>query len=253
MSQRTRVRTSDAAPSAAPDRSKTFTQVEGATPLDHAAPSSPAGRAPATPKRRQAAAPTASGVQESPGPSVTPEPAESPELAHAPAAVTAHPLGAEPGLAVGSATLARALRAVADALDRDPALAERVARAVDGAGQMEAAGEAHAVASPTPPTPPSPVEPEHDGAAPVAKIGRRFRPTLVTGVDDALGPGVPDPFAIRAQRGEEGLREALATLRLGSLRAMMREYRLDPSGRLSGVNDADKLRARIMTATKRPR
>jgi hypothetical protein len=81
-------------------------------------------------------------------------------------------------------------------------------------------------------------------------IGRSFHPTIVTGVDDALGPGVPDPFSLRERLGEAGLREALATLRLGSLRAIIRQHGLDAKGALSKVNDAEKLRAHILAKTR---
>jgi hypothetical protein len=66
-----------------------------------------------------------------------------------------------------------------------------------------------------------------------------------------LGPGVPDPFALRERLGEDGLREALADLRLGTLRAIVREHRLDPEGTLAGQNDDAKFRALILRATKR--
>ena len=122
--------------------------------------------------------------------------------------------------------LARALRAVAAELERDPALARRVASAI--------AGEAD-VASPA-------------GDEPAVTIGREFHPSIVTGVAPDLGAGILDPFALRARLGPDGLREALESLRLGSLRAMVREYKLDPGGRLSALNDAAKLRERIIQA-----
>jgi hypothetical protein len=135
--------------------------------------------------------------------------------------------------------LARALRAVATELERDPALAERVAHAINAAS-----------ATPTPPAAPS-VASASEPAAPT--IGRHFRPTIVTGVAETLGPGVPDPFALRARLGETGLREALASLRLGSLRAIVRQHGLDPAGGLSKLNDAEKLRAHILAATRKGR
>jgi hypothetical protein len=70
----------------------------------------------------------------------------------------------------------------------------------------------------------------------------------VTGVAPDLGAGVPDPFELRARLGADGLRQALESLRLGSLRAIVREHKLDPGGRLSTLNDAAKLRERIMRA-----
>ncbi len=89
--------------------------------------------------------------------------------------------------------LARALRAMAAELERDPALARRVA------GAMRAP-----LFGGDPPL----SEPEaSDGAAgdapaqPIRRGGKAFKPKLVTGAAPALGPGVPDPFALREQLG----------------------------------------------------
>ncbi|HEX9038136.1 MAG TPA: hypothetical protein VF808_14220 [Ktedonobacterales bacterium] len=135
--------------------------------------------------------------------------------------------------------LARALRAVADELERDPALARRVAWAMGI--EAPTSGSGHSVAGPREAT--SDVE-----ETPATTIGRTFHPTIVTGVAPDLGVGVPDPFDLCVRLGPEGLREALESLRLGSLRAIVREHHLDPSGRLSKVNDAGKLRERIVQA-----
>jgi hypothetical protein len=149
----------------------------------------------------------------------------------------------ESGETLSPDELARALRAVAAELERDPVLARRVA----GAMRAPLSGGA----------PPS-SEPElADGAAgdppsqPIRRAGKAFKPKLVTGAAPALGPGVPDPFALREQLGEDGLRAALADLRLGTLRAIVREHRLDPTGQLAGQNDDAKFRALILQATKR--
>lgn len=131
--------------------------------------------------------------------------------------------------------LARALRAMATEIERDPALAQRVAQAISGAPGA------------TPTAPPDAAAAE--SAAP--SIGRSFHPTIVTGVAETLGPGVPDPFALRQRLGEDGLRDALASLRLGSLRAIIRQHGLDPRGGLSKLNDAAKLRAHILAATRK--
>lgn len=135
--------------------------------------------------------------------------------------------------------LARALRAVATELERDPALAKRVAQAINDVA------------------PPAPAESvsesvETPEALPVPPIvGRKFRPTIVTGVAEDLGPGVPDPFALRAKLGEAKLKEALASLRMGSLRAIIRQHGLDRDGSLIAINDAAKLRAHILAATRK--
>lgn len=153
----------------------------------------------------------------------------SAKAAYAPAAASAgdqHPLAPD--------VIARTLRAVADELERDPALAQRVA-----AG----AGYAAATTSPSPTTPPATPDV-------LTTRQRTFRPRLVTGPDAALAPGIPDPFALRAERGEAGLRAVLEELRLGTLRAIIRAHHLDPAGRLARQNDAARLRAAILDAVK---
>ena len=78
--------------------------------------------------------------------------------------------------------------------------------------------------------------------------GKTFKPRIITGAAPELGMGIPDPFALRARLGERGLRAALDELRLGTLRAIVREHKLDPKGRLKGVNDEQKLRELILAA-----
>ncbi len=126
--------------------------------------------------------------------------------------------------------LARTLRAVAAELERDPHLATRIADSLKA--------DAPAV--------PVPAEFKPDVVR--APSARTFRPTLVTGASPSLGPGVPDPFALHEILGEVGLRETLADLRLGTLRAILREHRIDPAGKLSRLNDAGKLRDAICAA-----
>ncbi len=58
--------------------------------------------------------------------------------------------------------------------------------------------------------------------------------------------GVPCP-------GCRWSRAALDELRLGSLRAIVREHKLDPSGKLAQQNDAEKLRAAILKAARKRR
>lgn len=181
--------------------------------------------------------------------SATPRRGKSAAKATVPAAAeTAAETERGEGLPLSPDALARALRAVATELERDPALAQRVAQAISETPAAAAPSEqrrestrASAKRSRTR------EEPAEEPAPP--SIGRSFHPTIVTGVDDALGPGVPDPFALRERLGEAGLREALATLRLGSLRAIIRLHGLDAKGALSKVNDAEKLRAHILAKT----
>lgn len=138
-------------------------------------------------------------------------------------------------------SLARTLRAVADELERDPELARRVAgrlspteisaALVSGAASLKQLPE---------PADTAPVKPRRSSRSPRAR--------LVPGTDANLGAGIPDPFALYARLGKDGLREALADLRLGTLRAIIREHHLDPAGALSGVNEAGKLRTAILKA-----
>jgi hypothetical protein len=138
-----------------------------------------------------------------------------------------NPKGTETELAVRPETLARTLRAVAAELERDPELARRISGALATSHSEE-----------------SQVAPEPEASVPA------FRPRLITGTSPDLGPGIPDPFRLWATRGEKGLRAALEELRLGSLRAIIREYNLAPQGK-STHNDAAKLRALILEAVAR--
>ncbi|MBF6590327.1 MAG: hypothetical protein IVW57_07325 [Ktedonobacterales bacterium] len=145
---------------------------------------------------------------------------------------------ATPAPEVSAEELARLLRAVAGELERDPHLARRVAVA------MRPSSEETAPAGATAPVAPPPTS----EAAPLASGGHSFRPRLITGAAPGLGPGVPDPFALRARLGAAGLHAVLEELRLGTLRAMVREHGLDPTGRLTSQNDPAKLRALILAA-----
>jgi hypothetical protein len=140
--------------------------------------------------------------------------------------------------ALSPQTLARTLRAVADELERDPELARRVSNALaSGTPQItpETAVAQDETTTNTPSTPSAPT----------------FRPRLIPGTSPELGPGIPDPFLLLSRRGEKGLRAALDDLRLGTLRAIIREYHLDPQGKLIRQNDAGKLRKAIMEAVVR--
>ncbi|HEY7020548.1 MAG TPA: hypothetical protein VH349_05485 [Ktedonobacterales bacterium] len=126
----------------------------------------------------------------------------------------------------------RALRAIAGELERDPNLAKRVTEAM----RAET---------------PAPVnEPAVSGSEPTTKKpARPFRPRVIEGARPDLGPGVPDPFALRARLGETGLAATLDELRIGSLRAIVREYKLDPTGKALTGTDAERLRKLILRAT----
>ncbi|HKV84642.1 MAG TPA: hypothetical protein VJN88_08800 [Ktedonobacterales bacterium] len=137
-------------------------------------------------------------------------------------------------------SLARTLRAVAAELERDPALARRVADAI--------AGSEHDAPAPSPADAPR-GEPESPSGK-KGGVNQSFRPRLVTGASPELGSGVPDPFALVKRRGEPALRAALDELRLGTLRAIVREHKLDPGGKLARLNDAQKLREAILAAVR---
>lgn len=160
-------------------------------------------------------------------------------------------------------TLARTLRAVAAELERDPALARRVASAVsasrDGGsadtsdGHPEASQGANGGAPDEHPRRPGePVgasggRPDAPAKAP-KRTPRAFTPRLVTGAGPELGTGIPDPFALRDRLGLDGLRAALDELRLGTLRAIVREHGLDSTGKTVRQSDAAKLREAILAA-----
>ena len=127
---------------------------------------------------------------------------------------------------------ARALRAIAGELERDPQLAKRVTEA------MRAETPQSASASNAP-----------ESELPAKKPARPFRPRVIEGARPELGPGIPDPFALRARLGENGLAAALDELRIGSLRAIVREYKLDPTGKALKETDAERLRKLILRAT----
>lgn len=146
-------------------------------------------------------------------------------------------------------TLARTLRAVAAELERDPALARRVADAVTlphDAARPAIAGENN-------PAPTADVGDSGEAEPKLRRVNRTFRPKLVTGASADLGVGIPDPFALYRRLGEEGLRAALEELRLGTLRAIAREHGLDPKGTLATQNDAEKLRSAILKAARKGR
>jgi hypothetical protein len=150
-----------------------------------------------------------------------------------------------PSLPLAPEALARTLRAVAAEIERDPALARRVAAAL--ATPQDQPDQPDALA----PTPAASRTDKRDAATRESqpkRAARAFTPRLITGASPALGPGVPDPFALHARLGIDGLRAALDELRLGSLRAIAREHGLDPDGKVSRQNDPARLRALILAA-----
>ena len=169
-------------------------------------------------------------------PVIRPTEPREPKKPHEPAAspVSAPPLAPE--------ALARTLRAVAAELERDPALARRVAAA------LAASPDQPDTLSLAPDAPTSEQRGDDQPNPKSPRAARVFTPRLITGASPMLGPGVPDPFALHARLGMDGLRAALEELRLGSLRAIVREHGLDPGGKVSRANDAARLREVILAA-----
>jgi hypothetical protein len=190
----------------------------------------------------------------------------------------------------------RWLRALADAVEQDPALAERVRHeAGEPAAPAENANDDAVgtlfIAPLSPPIAPnhSPSDPAEDEGNHVARdegnhkglplhtVGQdvitdaadklppgdiaptlrhtrrssRYGPPSISGRAAELGTGVPDPFALLATTGEDGLRRALETLRVGSLRAIIRAHGLDPQGKLSAGATEKRLITAIVAAAKR--
>lgn len=168
-----------------------------------------------------------------------------------------------------AADLARWLRALASEVERDPDLAARIAH-IAGKGEAEPSplrtpgeGEQGAmVVSPqteavAPQESPDLLETAHPlEAMPAPTLrhrpgGSRFGPPTVAGRGMDLGQGIPDPFALYAERGEDGLRQALEGLRAGTLRAIIRAYQLDPEGKLPASATEKRMATLIVTAARK--
>jgi hypothetical protein len=78
----------------------------------------------------------------------------------------------------------------------------------------------------------------------------RYGPPSVSGRPPELGTGIPDPFALFARDGAEGLRLALETLRIGSLRAIIRAHHLDPQDKLPASATEKRLITVIVAAAQ---
>ena len=95
------------------------------------------------------------------------------------------------------------LRELAERAERDPAFGQQIAEAVRASGLLS--GEQAAKKPPT-----------------TRKKTSAKRPPATSG-------GLPDPFQVLRQHGEDGLRTRLAQLDLASLRQIVRAHRLDPA------------------------
>ncbi len=179
-------------------------------------------------------------------PDEAPEPARKQTSARAAAVAPAAPSGDLQSAPLTPASLARVLRAVATELEQNPAMAERVAQALEEAHDDAPLAKS---AGPTLTAAPMPTSETPAEVAPKTEP-RRFKPRIVAGAGTEIGTGVPDPFALKSKLGEAGLRRALDDLRLGSLRAIVREHKLDPSGQQLKQNDAQKLRELILRAVR---
>ncbi len=157
------------------------------------------------------------------------------------------------------------LRALADAVESDPDLATRVTQGMAAPPEHSVAPEPPAIAQEITPTisaatatppavaPPTDAPPPVEAIAPTLRHTRkssRFGPS-VTGRPAELGTGVPDPFAVFARDGEEGLRRALEALRVGTLRAIIRAHDLDPAGKVGASATEKRLVTAIIAAVKR--
>ena len=151
--------------------------------------------------------------------------------------------------------LAQWLRALADEVERDPALAARLRDRVQPPLAALATPTATHNALPEALVAPSPAlisAPE----PPASSLTHRRRATrfggpAVVGRGADLGHGIPDPFALLAERGVEGLRAALQSLRAGTLRAIIRAHQLDPAGKLPESATEQRLVTAIIAAVKR--
>lgn len=181
-------------------------------------------------------------------PRATGQTSTSPSVTASPNSVAARPASPPPGAddpTVSPDTLARTLRAVAAELERDPALARRVAAAMstDQATPTLSIGPRGTSSGRSdPPSAPEAARPAKRRAA------RVFTPSIIPGVSPDLGPGIPDPFALAHRLGPEGLRAALSDLRRGTLRAMIREHGIAPAAQVARITDDAKLREMILAA-----
>jgi hypothetical protein len=154
------------------------------------------------------------------------------------------------------AQVARLLRAIAEEIERDPALAERVAAHLPGSESAEKAIPETVAPDTIEAAPITAVEATimPEPTPPVLRHGRRssrFGPPTISGRGRELGTGTPDPFALFASQGEEGLLAALQTLRTGTLRAIIRTHALDPSEKIPPSATEKRLITAIIAAVKR--
>jgi len=150
--------------------------------------------------------------------------------------------------------LARWLRALATEVERDPALAARVAGIETAPDQVTETATRPMLSDHAQDMPPAPASASESAPPPTLKHRRRssrYGPPTVAGRTAELGTGVPDPFAVLAASGEAGLRQALSTLRAGSLRAIIRTYKLDPQAKLPPEATEKRMITLIIAAVKR--
>ncbi|MBA3827076.1 MAG: hypothetical protein H0X24_24685 [Ktedonobacterales bacterium] len=161
------------------------------------------------------------------------------------------------------------LRALADVVESDPALATRVTQGLatppplDAEAPLPLPAAAAASASPFTAADEPSAEPAAVTAPPPTPAAETITPTLrhtrktsrfgpsVTGRPMELGTGVPNPFTVFSKGGEEGLRRALEALRVGTLRAIIRAHDLDPANKLNAAATEKRLVTAIIAAVKR--
>ncbi len=148
-----------------------------------------------------------------------------------------------------SETLPKLLRAVADEMDGDPALAARIAQRLQpelaplmAIGSSEKTNQLlhNAIDGTIQETPTAGL-----------RHGRRSSRYGAPTVPGASAPaGAIDPFKILQERGAEALQNALDTLRAGALRALIRKFEMDPSAKLSARANEARLREWIVSAAQ---
>jgi hypothetical protein len=167
--------------------------------------------------------------------------------------------------------MAHWLRALAAEIERDPVLLERIAQSPELAtNKIDPLTQAPMDATPvilekadTDPIPSLNIEPEStqpvvssdtEIAPSLIRHGRRssrYGPPTISGLSRNLGTGTPDPLALLAKNGEDGLRSILETVRAGTLRAIIRDYELDPEHTLPNQATEKRMITFILAAAKK--
>lgn len=136
--------------------------------------------------------------------------------------------------------LSRLVQAVADEAARSPRFARALATAVFPDARTAKAGAALTNTLSTQ----DPLGRRGDAETATAR-GQRSRPTGA-GRSGRRSPGVLDPFAVYADTGESGLRQALATIDLEQLRDIVAEHGMDHDRLAMKWKSSDRVIGRIV-------